>query len=128
MVAIMSNDLDPFLEKIFAEAERPLEEHAFMRELLAELQRVQRGRTRRRMAVAVAAVLAAFGVMPTVLEQTASFVRFTVSWMDNAPSVCWTVSTFIGIWVMVRTGRPGGGDSFAPKHSCGGRFHVVILR
>jgi phage tail sheath gpL-like len=108
MVPLMSDDLDPFLKKIFAEAEPPLEDHAFMRELLAELQRVQRGRTRRRMALAVAAVLAAFGVMPTVLEQTASFVRFTVSWMDNAPSpVCWTVSTFIGIWVMVRTGRPG---------------------
>jgi hypothetical protein len=108
MVAIMSNYLGPVLENLFAEAERPLEEHAFMSELLAELQRVQRGRTRRRIAVAVAAVLAAFGVMPTVLEQTASFVHLVISWMESAPpTVYWVMSSFIGIWVIVRTGRLG---------------------
>lgn len=108
MVPLMSDDLDPFLRNIFAEAERPLEEHAFMRELLARQTRLQSVRTWRRIVLAVAALVAAFLVMPTVLEQTASFVRFAVSWMDDAPSpICWAVSTFIGIWVLVRTGRPG---------------------
>jgi hypothetical protein len=108
MVAIMGKDLDPFLENLFAEAERPLDERAFMKDLLAELQQVQRVRTRRRMVVAVAAVMAAFLVMPTVLEQTASVVRLAVSWIEKAPvSVYWTVSTFVGIWVIVRSSRLG---------------------
>lgn len=108
MVPLMTDDLDPFLKNIFAEVERPLEEHAFMSAVLADIMRAQRGRARRRIVLVVAAVAAACLVMPTVLGQTASFVRFAVSWMDNAPlPIYWTVSTFIGIWVMVRAGRPG---------------------
>ena len=104
----VSDDFDPFLKNIFDKAERPLENQAFMRELLADLTRVQRGRTRRRMAFAVAAVVVALLVMPAVLEQTAAFVRVGMSWMESIPApVYWAVSMLIGIWVMVRTGRLG---------------------
>lgn len=102
----MSNDLDPFLKTLFVEADRPLEEGAFMREVLAGLQRIQRRRTLRRIVLAVAAVVAVVVVMPMVLEQTASMVNLVMGWMDGAPSpVYWTVSTFIGIWVILRTGH-----------------------
>lgn len=108
MVPLMSDDFDPFLKNIFDKAERPLENQAFMRELLADLTRVRRGRTRRRMAFAVAAVVVALLVMPAVLEQTAAFVRVGMSWMESIPApVYWAVSMLIGIWVMVRTGRLG---------------------
>jgi len=105
----MSDELDPQLLALFAQAREPLPGTEFVEAFLAKMERARRIRTRGRIAVTVAAVFAGAWVMPSVLNQTAMVVSTIGEHSEHyAPLVIspwgWAVSMLIGLAVLFRTG------------------------
>ncbi len=110
MVAVMINDLDPDLTRLFAQAREPLVDDLFMANLLLKIERARRARMWRQiLAIVAVAIVVSLNIRP-VLEKTAAAVRLVG---DLSPAYAdmlstpwgWAVSMVVGIWVVLRT-RP----------------------
>ena len=105
MVAVMINDLDPDLTRLFAQAREPLVDDLFMANLLLKIERARRARMWRQ----ILAIVVSLNIR-LVLEKTAAAVRLVG---DLSPAYAdmlitpwgWAVSMVVGIWVVLRT-RP----------------------
>jgi len=109
MVTPMSDELDPKLLALFAEAREPLLDAAFVAAFLARMERARRIRTAGRIAMTVIAVLAAAWIMPSVLDRTASIARAIGEGSGSHGDLIvspwgWAVSMLIGLAVLLRTG------------------------
>jgi hypothetical protein len=105
----MSDELDPKLLALFADAHQPLPSAEFIAAFLARAERAQRMRTMGRIAMAIAAVLAGAWLMPSVLDHTALAVRAIGEHSaPYAPLLIspwgWAVSMLIGLVVVFRAG------------------------
>jgi len=110
MVAVMINDLDPDLTRLFAQAREPLVDDLFMANLLLKIERARRARMWRQiLAIVAVAIVVSLNIRP-VLEKTAAAVRLVG---DLSPAYAdmlitpwgWAVSLVVGLWVVLRT-RP----------------------
>jgi hypothetical protein len=110
MVAVVIDDLDPDLTRLFAQAREPLADDLFMANLMLKIERARRVRMWRQiLAIVAVAVVVSFN-MRQVLEKTAAAVRLVG---DLSPAYAdmlitpwgWAVSMLVGIWVVLRT-RP----------------------
>ncbi len=110
MVAVMINDLDPDLTRLFAQAREPLVDDLFMANLLLKIERARRARMWRQILAIVAVAIVVSLNIRLVLEKTAAAVRLVG---DLSPAYAdmlitpwgWAVSMVVGIWVVLRT-RP----------------------
>jgi len=105
----MSDELDPKLLAIFADAHEPPASAEFIEAFLARVERARRMRTMGRIAIAIVAVFAGAWIMPSVLDQTALAVRAICEHTaPYAPLLIspwgWAVSMLIGLAVVFRTG------------------------
>jgi hypothetical protein len=110
MVTEMSNEWDPELAKVFAQASEPLAGDRFMAKLLLKIER----KRRIRMWLQILAVVAVVGFvslnMPWVLEKTARLVRLAGDFSPIHAEVLitpwgWAASMLFGIGVLLST-RP----------------------
>ena len=109
MVTRMTDEMDEKLLARFARAQERLPDAEFMQTLLARMQRARRGRSMRRIVMAVVLMILAAWIMPSVLDSTAAVVRVVA---DQAPSIGaliisplgWAVSMLIGFAVLLRAG------------------------
>src|ERR1700722_402843 len=109
MVTPMSDEIDPKLLALFAQAHEPLASAEFVEALLAGMERARRERTLIQIAITVAAVFAGAWILPSVLDHTAVAVRAIGEHSTSyAPLVIspwgWAVSMLIGLAVVIRTG------------------------
>ena len=105
----MSDELDPKLLALFAEAHEPLHDAQFVAAFLTKLERARRIRTAGRIAMTVAAVFAAAWIMPAVLDHTAVLMEAigeqSTSYAPMATSPWgWVASSLIGLAIIFRTG------------------------
>jgi hypothetical protein len=109
MVTPMSDELDPKLLALFAEAHEPLHDASFVAAFLKRMERARRVRTAGRIAMTVIAVFTAVWLMPSVLDQTASIAQAIGDRSSSyGPLIIspwgWGISMFIGLAVLLRTG------------------------
>jgi hypothetical protein len=110
MVTRMSNELDPELTRLFAQARAPLADDEFMAALLLKIVRARRTRLGRQTLGMIAIVIILALSTRLILDATAAAVRIVVE-VSLVPADLlispwgWVVSMLIGAWVLLRV-RP----------------------